>query len=142
MAVHCIPKLECSFPASTGLIPRMVELIRAYIHEFISLPGQLMDRIDIVLSEAITNGVIHGGGGRPDAVIGIEVSVSESLLRIVVRDDGDGFDPDAVPPPDFTGMKVGGRGVFIMRSIMNNVYYEDNGRVLVLEKNLGGDSES
>jgi len=120
----------------------MVELIRAYVIEYHGFSDQVMDRIDIVLSEAITNAVIHGGGGRPDATVSLDISMTALKLRIVVKDDGSGFDPHSVPPPDFTGLKVGGRGVFIMRSIMDKVFYEDNGRVLVLEKDLGGEGGS
>ena len=117
------PPLHCSFPALKSLIPKSIEMARKYLQEA-NIGNELLDQLDIVLSEAITNAVVHGGKNNERALVTLNVEVIGRQIRFIVGDDGGGFDPDAVPEPDFSGEELGGRGVFIMRSIMDDIRYE------------------
>jgi serine/threonine-protein kinase RsbW len=95
-------------------------------------------RINIPLAcdEAITNAIIHGNKSQPDKKVNIQIYLSNSRFRIRVRDQGEGFDFESVADPR-AGENVhraSGRGVFLMRSIMDTVEYKEGGRVLELEK--------
>ncbi len=138
------PALNCSFPALKVLIPRAVEFARSYLAEG-AIDTDTLDQLDIVLSEAITNAVVHGGEGKEGAQVTLSAEIVGSSVRFVVGDDGAGFDPDGVPEPDFSGEEPGGRGVYIMRSIMDELRYEKSiggGRNhLFLEKSLVDEEE-
>lgn len=69
-----------------------------------------------------------------DRKIYIETSFRDGLLRIQVRDEGPGFDPSKANNPDPT--QVHGRGLTIMRSVMDTVTYAENGREVTMIKRL------
>jgi serine/threonine-protein kinase RsbW len=95
-------------------------------------------RINIPLAcdEAIANAIVHGNKSHPDKKVNVQIYLSHSRFRIRVRDQGEGFDFDSLADPR-KGDNVhrsSGRGVFLMRNIMNTVEYKEGGRVLELEK--------
>lgn len=95
-------------------------------------------RINIPLAcdEAITNAIVHGNNSNPDLKVNVQIYISNSRFRMRVRDQGDGFDFDNLADPR-RGDNVhrsSGRGVFLIRNIMNTVEYKEGGCVLELEK--------
>lgn len=58
-------------------------------------------------------------------------------VRIVIRDDGSGFDPDSLPDPTDPEnlIKASGRGLLLMRAFMDEVTYNDAGNEVTLVKN-------
>jgi serine/threonine-protein kinase RsbW len=95
-------------------------------------------RINIPLAcdEAITNAIVHGNKSQPEKKVNVQIYLSNSRFRIRVRDQGAGFDFESLADPRH-GENVhrsSGRGVFLMRNIMDTVEYKEGGRVLELEK--------
>ena len=72
----------------------------------------------------------------PDKQVHIECRFDEDRVRIVIEDEGEGFDVETVPDPttDENIDKPGGRGIMLMRSFMNLIEYNEQGNRLVLEK--------
>ncbi len=101
-----------------------------------TLPGQLA----VVLTEGLVNAIKHAKSAAPDEEIHVRINVSNKNLVVRIYDNGIGFDLDAVPPPCFTssGLEEKGRGIFILRSLMDTVKYTraNGGNVLVMEKKL------
>lgn len=95
-------------------------------------------RINIPLAcdEAITNAIVHGNKSQPDKKVNVQIYISGSRFRIRVRDQGEGFDHGRVADPreEDNVHRGSGRGVFLMRNIMDTVEYKEGGRVLELEK--------
>jgi serine/threonine-protein kinase RsbW len=79
--------------------------------------------IDMAVREAVTNAIVHGN--REDEAKAVEVTFNclEHALEIEVKDQGQGFDPTAVPDPTDPAniLKTSGRGIFLMRSFMDEV---------------------
>jgi serine/threonine-protein kinase RsbW len=100
--------------------------------------SQQDSRVNIPLAcdEAITNAIVHGNRSQADKKVNVQVYISHSRFRIRVRDQGDGFDADSVADPrDGDNVhRSSGRGIFLMRKIMDSVEYKEGGRVLELEK--------
>ena len=95
-------------------------------------------RINIPLAcdEAITNAIVHGNRSQADKKVNVQIYVSHTRFRMRVRDQGEGFDVAKVADPR-EGENVhlpSGRGVFLMKRIMDSVNYKQGGRVLELEK--------
>jgi serine/threonine-protein kinase RsbW len=101
-----------------------------------SLPGQLA----VVLTEGLVNAIKHANAADPDKDIHVRINVSDKTLVIRIYDSGAGFDLDAIPPPCFTscGIEEKGRGIFILKSLMDTVKYSrsDGGNVLEMRKKL------
>ena len=90
--------------------------------------------VRLALQEAVINAVKHGHGNDPRQRVRICWVVSASAVRLVVEDDGAGFDPHLVPDPRLpeNQERPGGRGVFLMRSYMSWLRFNDAGnRVLM-----------
>ena len=90
--------------------------------------------VRLALEEAATNAVKHGHGNDPRKRARISWVVSASAVRLVVEDDGAGFDPDRVPDPCLpeNQERPGGRGVFHMLSYMSWVRFNDTGNRVVM----------
>jgi len=99
--------------------------------------------IPLACDEAITNAIIHGNRSAGDKKVSIQIYVSLNRFRMRVRDEGEGFDVSRVADPTRGEalMRPSGRGVYLMRSIMDVVEFKEGGRVVELEKrnaNAGG----
>ena len=79
--------------------------------------------ISIAITEAVNNAVEHGNRLIPDKIVTVRIEYSDKILRIVVRDEGDGFAIDDVEDPlapeNLT--KPDGRGLLILESLMDTV---------------------
>ncbi len=96
------------------------------------------EEIDIFLSlqEALANAVLHGCQGDPSKVVRCRVEVSPTAITIAVRDPGPGFDLAAISNQEHDGPNLSehGRGIQLMRALMDEVSYSRNGSELRLTK--------
>jgi serine/threonine-protein kinase RsbW len=92
--------------------------------------------VPLACDEAITNAIVHGNCSRADKKVNIQIYVSPNRFRIRVRDEGEGFDIASVanPTQGEALLRPSGRGVYLMRSIMDSVEFKEGGRVVELEK--------
>lgn len=100
---------------------------------------ELAYHINLVLTEAMTNAIRHARPESPDnGEIHISISLEGDALNIRVFDEGQGFDPTTLPPPDFRGECEGGRGIYIINTVMDKVTYRKRkgGHVLEMVKFL------
>ena len=96
--------------------------------------------IEIALHEALANAVLHGNGNDPSKRVLVRVYLDPNRgLMVAVRDEGPGFDPGKVPDPrdDDRLHLPHGRGIFLMRELMDHVAHRKGGREVVLYKRLG-----
>lgn len=101
-----------------------------------TLPGQLA----VVLTEGLVNAIKHANKADPNEEIHVRINVSNKSLVVRIYDNGVGFDLDSIPTPCFTpcGLEDKGRGIFILRSLMDTVKYtrSEGGNVLEMKKKL------
>ncbi|MFQ5953081.1 MAG: ATP-binding protein [Candidatus Omnitrophota bacterium] len=98
--------------------------------------------IHVGFVEALRNAMIHGNKNDPDKVVRIETEVTREMIIITVEDEGDGFDPKSLPDPtlDENLLKEGGRGVYLINHLMDEVEYENGGRKVVMKKRLSAEN--
>jgi serine/threonine-protein kinase RsbW len=94
--------------------------------------------------EAGTNAIQHGRGQEDGRPVHFRFFLGDDALEVWVRDTGPGFDPSTILAVDPTGpediFKARGRGIFIMRSLMDEVEFElgpQAGTTVHLVKRLG-----
>lgn len=78
-------------------------------------------RVGIAIRECMVNAVVHGNRYNSRKKVHLKVVRTSDKLTIVVRDEGDGFDPNAIPDP-LAGenlLRGSGRGVMLMQSFMD-----------------------
>ncbi len=93
--------------------------------------------VQLALTEAMANAIRHGCRGDITKHVQCSVGCGESdELEIVVRDQGGGFDLGGVPDPldPANTFKPSGRGIFLMRVLMDHVVFADGGREVQMRK--------
>jgi serine/threonine-protein kinase RsbW len=86
-----------------------------------------IDDIILAVDEACTNIIKHAYKSVPDGEIIIEINYNSRKFTIKLIDHGNSFDPESVPVPDLQKYlrqrKVGGLGLYLMRTLMDDVKY-------------------
>ena len=83
----------------------------------------------------------HGHGLEPHKNVRVTGRLESGRLEIRVEDEGGGFDPDSLPDPreGDSLYRSGGRGVFLIRQLCDEVCYEKGGRCLTMVFKSGRD---
>ena len=92
--------------------------------------------VKVAITEAITNAMEHGNKWNEAKVVVVEATASPRELKVVVTDQGEGFDASRLPDPTSAEQLSHhrGRGVFLMRSFMDEVRFNDRGNQVTLIK--------
>ena len=121
-----------------SLIGRIGEDIAKELDKYAGDRETLAYHINLVLTEAMVNAIKYANPNEPDTLVHILINISEEELVIKVFDNGQGFDINSIPNPNFEKLEDHGRGIFLIRSLMDSVCYKKipNGNVLEMSKNL------
>jgi serine/threonine-protein kinase RsbW len=86
------------------------------------------------LTEALSNAMMYGNGHDPTKRVRVEVSLAQGEIKARITDQGSGFDPSSVPDPTSPEnlLKAGGRGLFLMRQLLDEVSFNDRGNEVTL----------
>ena len=121
--------------------PFVDQLLR-FIHLFIEKVGaseEAEEAIEIAIYEALTNAVIHGNHENQEKQVHVACRCSmDGEVLISVRDEGAGFDSLVVPDPtDAPRLLLShGRGLHLMKALMDEVSFEENGAVVRIRKRM------
>ncbi len=85
-------------------------------------------KLGLVLSEACVNVIEHAYLGEVGNPIELHLSIDDEGLKLTIRDMGARFKLEDYEPPDLNEPHEGGYGVFIMRSLMDEVSYSTSGQ--------------
>lgn len=93
-----------------------------------------MGRIMLTLSEAVTNAVVHGNKEDPGKKVQIKAFKEARHLKIQVRDEGEGFDPEDLPNPlkEENLLQEGGRGVYLIKQYADKVEFSERGTTVTM----------
>lgn len=110
-------------------------MVRAMMQEICRQCGfSEMERSEITLAvdEALSNVIKHSYKGNPKGAVWLSCSAEDGCLEIVLRDEGEAIDPKHLEPPPPDEIRVGGRGIFLMREIMDEVHFLREGKTNLL----------
>ena len=129
-------KLKVTLAADKNAIDPVVQSIMEVVRTTQCATGK-EDAIELALSEALANAVVHGAKGDPKKIVECDVACDETRgLLIIVRDPGPGFDPQAIPSP-LQGQNIysnHGRGIFLINELMDAVEFKNNGKEIHMLK--------
>ena len=129
-------KLRVTLAAERSAIPPVVQGVMDIVREMKCATGK-EDDIELALTEALANAVVHGAKGDPSKTIECDVACDEKQgMLIVVRDPGEGFDPKKVPSP-MHGENLysdHGRGIYLINQLMDEVRFMKNGTEIHMRK--------
>jgi len=121
-------------------IPSLVENIRI-VESFVdnakekySLTDDVYGNIMIAVIESVNNAITHGNKTDKTKNVSLSTSLLEEQIKFIISDEGEGFDHEDLPDPTAPENieKVGGRGIFLIKHLADEVHFEDNGRTLEL----------
>ncbi len=101
-----------------------------------------IEDIKVAVGEACNNAVIHG---CEDSNFNVEFTISSDKVIIEVRDEGKGFEVDKCPCPDICNPKEGGLGIFIIKSLMDDVEVKSSpgkGTIIKMIKRLSEEDKA
>ncbi len=121
-------------------VPSMMENIRM-IESFIDnakekfqLDDDIYGNIMIAVTEAVNNAIKHGNSGNKSKNVYLSLFLEDSLIKFIIKDEGAGFNFERLPDPTAPENleKPGGRGIFLMKHLSDEVEFKDNGTVVEL----------
>jgi serine/threonine-protein kinase RsbW len=107
------------------------------------LPASVVNALNVVLDEAVSNAVNHGYAAGVRGEIAVRLRRRPDSVLVEVEDDGKPFDPLQAPPPDLTlpleQRPIGGLGIHLIMNLMDEVAYArvDGRNVLKMAKHFG-----
>ena len=109
-------------PSSLDYLPKVDEYVEGKLRKLGVDKDRLAD-IAVSVTEAVTNAVLHGNQNDLKKKVQIELKADSSRVEITVEDEGNGFNPESIQSPVEEGnlLKEAGRGIFILKSLMDEV---------------------
>jgi len=114
-------------------INRLVSLLTA---EFGFPPEDSTVNLPLVMDEALSNAIQHGNKGNDKLKVHVRVYISSRRICIQVEDQGEGFIPyETRDPTERENIyRESGRGIYLIRELMDSVVFKQGGRILEMEK--------
>lgn len=134
-SVHIAFTFEYSLPSEIAVLPSFIEKFMQLITNCNCVTGNETN-VEIAVREALANAVVHGNHEDPRKHVLVHCRCDPDEISILVRDKGQGFDPDRVPDPTASEniQSTHGRGIYLMRAYMDEVRFEDGGRAVHMRK--------
>ena len=130
--------LECSLPSEVTAISLFVDKLMLLLRNCSCVPEGASD-VEIAVREALANAIIHGNHEDRRKYVHITCRCEPHEVSIAVKDEGKGFDVKNVPDPTAPENigSVHGRGIHVMKALMDEVRFEDGGVVVHMRKSAG-----
>lgn len=121
-------------------IPSLIENIKI-IESFIDnakekyhIDDDIYGNIMISVTECVSNAILHGNKGDASKTVDLELHFDEEEIKFIIKDEGNGFEfedlKDPTSPENLE--KAGGRGIFLMKQLADDVNFEEEGRKTIL----------
>jgi serine/threonine-protein kinase RsbW len=106
-------------------------------------PDDSIRKMKIILTELFANAIYHGNNEDHSKKVTVGHSINKKKVVVSIMDEGQGFDPDAIPDPTLTEnlIKDCGRGLFIARSYVDKIYFNEAGNRVTVVKNYSSRKE-
>jgi len=129
-------RVRVTLAADRKAVDPVVEQVMHAVREMKSVNGK-EEAIELALQEALANAVVHGAKEDPTKVVECLVMCDEQRgLLIIVRDPGEGFDPQGIPTCTMGENLYSnhGRGIFLINQLMDEVKFHKNGTEIHMVK--------
>jgi serine/threonine-protein kinase RsbW len=138
-------ELRDSFASRASAISPFVDRLMTFIRLLMgksATANEAEDDIETAIHEALSNAVVHGNHEDPKRQVHVTCRCTlDGEVLITVQDEGEGFNGE-VPDPRSPERRLltHGRGLLIMRTLMDEVSFENNGTVVRLRKRVNNQS--
>ncbi|MBF0276326.1 MAG: response regulator [SAR324 cluster bacterium] len=157
-----VDPVRISIPSQMILVDGVTSWIRNYLHPLYRKHGISVNEISIVVTEALTNAIVHGNLEIPSSLkeeslsdfqdlvsrretefpytekkVSLSFQISPEKLEMKFEDEGKGFDYSKLPNyDDSAAMMLSGRGLLLIHSFVDQMIWNEKGNSLKIVKNL------
>jgi serine/threonine-protein kinase RsbW len=121
--------VRIDFHSSLGMLD-FVQMVSEYIARLVGLDDDSVHWVTVAVRESVINAIKHGNCNDVHKRVHVEFTALQDRegpgIAILVRDEGCGFDPSTLADPlaQENLLKTNGRGIFLMRSFMDEMSFE------------------
>jgi serine/threonine-protein kinase RsbW len=129
-------EFEYSLTSEVAKVSPFVDHVMRSINTF-RVTSEIEVDIEVALREALLNAIIHGNKEDPHKHVYVTIFCgTDGEVAMTIRDEGAGFDSNSVPDPTAPEhrMSTHGRGIYLMRALMDEVSFEEDGTVVFMRK--------
>lgn len=118
-------------------LPENIRIVESFIDNVkdkYSLNDDLYGNVMIAVTESVSNAIVHGNKNDKGKNVSLSMILEDSSVKFTVMDQGAGFDFDNLPDPTAPENieKLGGRGIFLMKNLCDEVKFTDEGKSVEL----------
>ena len=137
-AFRSVPFVELrqSLPSRISVISPCVDQLMRFIARFRNSDGSELD-VEMALREALANAIVHGNQQDPRKSVYVACRcTADGEVSVTVEDEGQGFDADLLvdPTAQENRLLTHGRGIYLMKTLMDEVCFEQAGVVVHMHK--------
>lgn len=130
--------IKIQIPSLTENI-RIVESFIDNAKEKFNFNDDIYGNIMIAVTESVNNAIVHGNASDKSKNVSLSLELDENSLKFTIEDQGIGFNyndlTDPTAPENLE--KIGGRGIFLMKNLCDEVSFHDEGKKVELSFYLG-----
>lgn len=130
-------KLNIQIPS----LPENIRIVESFIDnakDTYHISDDLYGNIMVAITESVNNAILHGNQSDSKKMVDLSLELADDKITFTIVDQGPGFDfenlIDPTAPENLE--KVGGRGIFLMKHLADEVNFEDEGRNVELIFNI------
>jgi serine/threonine-protein kinase RsbW len=131
-------ELERSLPSKVEAISPFVDRLMRLIRKC-GCAAEGESDVEIALREALANAIIHGNHENSGKHVHVRCRCEPTEISIAVKDEGRGFDIEKIADPTAPENQgsIHGRGIYLMKALMDEVRFEEGGVVVHMRKSTG-----
>src|SRR5262245_33920073 len=132
--------LRYILPSDVHIVSPFVNRLMRFISGLPEVDGNNFE-IELALREALVNAIVHGNKRKTHKHVHVKCRFSmDGEVSMTVEDEGRGFQHNSVPDPTTPDnwLRTHGRGIYLMRSLMDEVEFEQGGSVVHMRKRAKG----
>ena len=131
-------ELEHSLPSKVAAISPFVDRLMLLFRKC-GCVSEGESEVEIALREALANAIIHGNHENSGKHVHVRCRCEPTEISIAVKDEGSGFDVDRISDPTApeNTRSAHGRGIYLMKALMDEVRFEEGGVVVHMRKSTG-----
>jgi serine/threonine-protein kinase RsbW len=136
--------LRNTLPSDVDIISPFIDQLMSFISRFRVGDGNNFE-IELALREALLNAIVHGNQNDPRKRVYVNCRcTTDGQVSITVADEGKGFGHDAVQDPTSPSnrQRTHGRGIYLIRTLMDEIDFEQGGSIVHMRKRASASSET
>ena len=137
-------ELRNSFPSYVEIVPPFMDQLMRFISKFRE-DDETNSDIELAVREALVNAIVHGNQQDPHKRVYVKSRCTRTgEVSITIEDEGQGFKSDAIPDPTAPDnvLRTHGRGICLIKALMDEVDFQQGGSVVHMRKRANGGSET